>query len=91
MANILNSFVNFSIVALVVGGYRANIIIIKDLKFYASVLILSSYLSISWLRFFCLFVYLEIEVAGLVKSRNFYLIFAILIALSVNFFISMLL
>src|SRR6266498_2223408 len=34
---------------------------------------------------------LKAEIADLIKSRNFYLIFAILIALSVNFFILILL
>ncbi len=91
MINTLNSFVNFFIAALVAGGYRADIIIIKDSKFYVSTLTLSSYLSTSWLRFFYFFVYSEAETVGLVKSRNFYLIFAMLIALSVSFFILMLL
>ena len=91
MTNTLNSFVNFSIVALVAERYRANIIVIKDSKFCASALTLLSYLSTSWLRFSYLFVYLEIEVADLVKSKNLYSIFVILIALSVNFFISILL
>ena len=47
MINTLNSFVNFSIAALVVGGYRADIIVIESSKFYASTLILLSYLSTS--------------------------------------------
>src|SRR6266498_4570673 len=91
MINTLNFFVNFFTASLVVGGYRADIIVIEGLKFCASVLILLSYLSTSWLKFFYLFVCSGTEVAGLVKSRNFYLIFAILIALSVNFFMSILL
>src|SRR6266498_5180198 len=91
MANTLNSFVNFFTAALVIGGYRADIIVIKGSKLCAFVLTLLSYLSTSWLKFSYLFVYSEIEVADLIKSRNFYLIFAILIALSVNFFMLMLL
>jgi len=91
MTNTLNSFVNFFTAALVVREYRADIIIIGDSKLCISILILSSYLSISWLRFSYLFIYSGTEVVGWVKSRNFYLIFVILIALSVNFFISMLL
>src|SRR6266498_2778601 len=91
MINILNSSVNFSTAAFVVGGYRADIIVTRDSKLYTSALTLSSYLSMSWLRFFYLFVCSGTEVADLVKSRNFYLIFAILIALSVNIFISILL
>src|SRR6266536_1554026 len=91
MVNTLNSFVNFSIVARVVEGYRADIIVIKDSKFCVSVLTLLSYLSTSWLRFFYLFVCSGIEVVDLVKLRNLYLTFVILIALSVNFFISILL
>ncbi len=87
----LNSFVNCFITAFVAEGYRADIIIIKGSNFCASVLTLLSYLLTSWLRFSYLFVCSGIEVAGLVKSRNFYLIFAILITLSVNFFISILL
>src|SRR6266498_2974192 len=91
MINILNSSVNFSTAAFVVGGYRADIIVTRDSKLYTSALTLSSYLSMSWLRFFYLFVCSGTGVADLVKSRNFYLIFAILIALSVNFFILILL
>src|SRR6266498_4457117 len=91
MINILNSSVNFSTAAFVVGGYRADIIVTRDSKLYTSALTLSSYLSMSWLRFFYLFVCSGTEVANLVKSRNLYLIFAILIALSVNFFILILL
>ncbi len=91
MANILNFFVNFSTATFVVKEYRADIIVIKDSKLCASVLTLLSYLSTSWLRFSYLFVCLGTEITDLVKSRNFYLTFAILIALSVNFFISMLL
>jgi len=91
MVNILNSSVNFFTAVLVVGGYRADIIIIKDSKFCASVLTLLSYLLMSWLKFFYLFIYSGIEVVDLIKSRNFYSIFAILIALFVNFFILMLL
>ncbi len=91
MVNTLNSSVNFFTAALVVGGYHADIIVIKDSKFCVSILTLSSYLSMSWLRFSYLFVCLGIEIIGLVKSRNFYLIFVILIALSVSFFILMLL
>ena len=91
MINTLNSFVNFSTAALVIEEYRANIIVIKDSKLYASALTLLSYLSINWLRFSYLFVYLETEIADLIKSRNLYLTFAILIALSVNFFILILL
>ncbi len=54
----LNSFVNFSTAALVTKKYRADIIVIGGSKLYAFVLILLSYLSASWLRFFlsfCLF------------------------------------
>ena len=91
MINALNSFVNFFIAALVAGEYRADIIIIGGSKFYASALTLLSYLSMSWLRFFYFFVCLGTEVVGLVKSRNFCLTFVILIALFVNFFISILL
>src|SRR6266487_6749181 len=91
MVNTLNSSVNFSTAALVTGEYRADIIIIKGSKLCVSALSLSSYLLTSWLRFFYLFVYSGTEVADLVKLRNLYLIFAILIALSVNFFISILL
>ncbi len=89
--NTLNSFVNFFIAALVIRGYRADIIIIKNSKLYASALTLLSYLSTNWLRFSYLFIYLRTEIADLIKSRNLYLIFIILIALSVNFFISILL
>ena len=89
--NILNSFVNFSTAALVVGEYRANIIIIKNSKFCVSALTLSSYLSTSWLKFSYLFIYSGTEVTNLIKSRNLYSTFTILIALSVNFFISILL
>ncbi len=91
MINMLNSSVNFSIVALVVKKYRADIIVISDLKFYVFALSLLLYLSMSWLRFFYLFVCSEIEVADLMKSRNLYLTFAILIALSVKVFILILL
>src|SRR6266498_1353148 len=91
IANVLNFFVNFFIVTLVVGGYRADIIVIGGSKFCASALILLSYLLTSWLKFFCFFVCSGTEVVGLVKLRNFYLIFAILIALFVNFFILILL
>ncbi len=91
MVNVLNFSVNFFIVALVIGGYRADIIIIGDSKFYVFVLTLLSYLLTNWLRFFCFFVCSGTEVVGLVKLRNFYLIFAILIALFVNFFILILL
>ena len=87
MANALNSSVNFSIAALVVGGYRADIIIIGNLNFYAFALTLLSYLLMNWLRSSYLFICLGVEIVGLVKSRNFYLIFAILIALFVSFFI----
>ncbi len=87
----LNSFVNFSIVALVAGGYRADIIIIGGSKLYTSTLTLLLYLSTSWLRFSYLFICSGVEIVGLVKSRNFYLTFAILIVLSVSFFISILL
>ena len=73
------------------GGYRADIIVIKDSKLCASALILSLYLSTNSLRFSYLFVCSETEVADLIKSRNLYLTFAILIALSVSFFISILL
>ncbi len=89
--NTLNSFVNFSIVTLVVEGYRADITITGDSKLCVFTLILSSYLSISWLRSFYLFICSGAETVDLVKSRNFYLTFVILIALSVSFFISMLL
>src|SRR6266536_6445750 len=89
--NTLNSFVNFSTAALVVGGYRADIIVIRGSKLCASALTLSSYLSTSWLRFSYFFVCSGTEVTGLIKSRNLYLIFEILIALSVSFFISTLL
>src|SRR6266498_699644 len=91
MVNVLNSFVNFFIVALMAGGYRADIIVIGGSKLCVFILTLLSYLSMNWLRFFYFFICLGIEVAGLVKSRNFYLIFVILIALSVNFFRLMLL
>ncbi len=87
----LNFSVNFFIVALVIKGYRADIIVIKGSKLCASALTLLSYLSMSWLRFSYFFVCLRTEVAGLVKSRNFYLTFAILIALFVDFFILILL
>ncbi len=43
----LNFSVNFFTAALVVEEYRADIIIIEDSKFYASVLTLSSYLLMS--------------------------------------------
>src|SRR6266511_2603907 len=91
MINILNSFVNFFTAALVAGEYRANIIVIEGLKLCIFTLILLLYLSMSWLRSSYLFIYLGAEIVGLVKSRNFYLIFALLIALSVSFFILMLL
>ena len=91
MANILNFFVNFFIVALVVGGYRADVIIIGGLKLCVSALILLSYLLISWLRSSYLFICSGAEIIGLVKSRNFYLIFVMLIALFVSFFILILL
>ena len=91
MVNVLNFSVNFSIVALVVGGYRADVIVIGDSKLCASALILLSYLSTSWLKSSYLFICSGAEIADLVKSRNFYLTFAILIALSVSFFMSMLL
>src|SRR6266498_183502 len=91
MVNTLNSSVNFSTAALVAGGYRADTTIIKDSKLYASALTLSSYLSTSWLRSSYLFIYSRAETVDLVKSRNLYSTFAILIALSVSFFISMLL
>ena len=91
MINILNSSVNFSTAAFIIGGYRADIIVIKDSKFYISTLILLSYLSISWLRSSYLFIYSETETVDLVKSRNLYSTFVILIALSVSFFILMLL
>ncbi len=89
--NTLNSFVNFSIAALVTGGYRADITVTKDSKFYVSTLILLSYLLISWLRSSCLFICSGAETIDLIKSRNLYLTFAMLIALSVSFFISILL
>src|SRR6266498_549914 len=91
MVNVLNFFVNFFTAALVVGGYRADIIIIEGSKFCVFVLILLSYLLMSWLRFSYLFICSETEVTGLVKLRNFCLTFVILIVLSVNFFISILL
>ncbi len=91
MINTLNFSANFSIAAFVVKGYRADIIVMGGSKLCASTLTLLSYLSTSWLRFSYLFVYSGTEVADLVKLRNLYLIFIILIALSVNFFISMLL
>ncbi len=91
MINILNSFVNFSTAALVVGGYRADIIIIEDSKFCASILTLLLYLLTSWLRSSYLFICLEAEIVDLMKSRNLYLIFVILIALFVSFFILILL
>jgi len=75
----------------VIKGYRADIIVIKDSKLYASALTLLSYLLTSWLRFSYLFVCSGTEIADLIKSKNFYLTFVILIALSVNFFILMLL
>ena len=87
----LNSFVNFFTAALVVGGYRADVIVIGGSKFYVFVLILLSYLSTSWLRSFCLFIYSGTEIVDLIKSRNLYSTFVILIALSVSFFMSMLL
>ncbi len=87
----LNFSVNFSTAALVIKRYRAYIIVIEGSKLYTSALTLSSYLSMSWLRFSYLFVCSGTEVVGLVKSRNLYSTFAILIALSVNFFISILL
>src|SRR6266498_4368670 len=91
MVNILNSSVNFSTVALVAGEYRADIIVIGGSKFCAFTLTLLSYLSTSWLKSSYLFICSGTEVAGLVKSRNLYSTFAILIALSVSFFILMLL
>ncbi len=91
MVNILNSSVNFSTAALVAGGYRANTTITKNSKLCVSALTLLLYLSTSWLKFSYLFVCLGVEIVGLVKSRNFYLTFAILIALSVSFFMLMLL
>src|SRR6266536_5373321 len=91
IANALNSFVNFFIAALVVGGYRVDVIVIEGSKLCASVLTLLLYLSTSWLRSSYFFVCSGAEIVGLVKSRNFCLIFAMLIALSVSFFISMLL
>ena len=91
IANALNSFVNFFIAALVVGGYRVDVIVIEGSKLCASVLTLLLYLSTSWLRSSYFFVCSGAEIVGLIKSRNLYLIFAILIALSVSFFILMLL
>src|SRR6266536_1675647 len=87
----LNSSINFSIAALVIREYYADITVIKDSKLCASILTLLSYLSTSWLRSSYLFIYLKAEIVGLMKSRNLYLTFAILIALSVSFFISILL
>ncbi len=91
MINTLNFSVNFSTAALVIEEYRADIIVIEDSKLCASTLTLLLYLSINWLRSSYLFVYLRIEVTDLVKLRNLYLTFAILIALSVSFFILILL
>ena len=91
IANTLNSSVNFFTAALVTERYRADITVIRDSKLYASILTLLSYLSTSWLRSSYLFIYLEAEIVGLMKSRNLYLTFTILIALSVSFFISILL
>ena len=90
IVNVLNSSVNFFTAALVVGGYRVNVIVIGDSKFYVFALTLLSYLSMSWLRSY-LFVCSGAEIVGLVKSRNFYLIFVMLIALFVSFFILILL
>ena len=87
----LNSSINFSIAALVIREYYAEITVIGGSKLCASTLTLLSYLSTSWLRSSYLFIYLKTEVADLMKSRNLYSTFAILIALSVNFFISILL
>ncbi len=89
--NVLNSSVNFSTAAFVVGRYRADTIVIKDSKLCVSTLTLSSYLSTNWLRFSYLFICSGAEIIDLVKLKNFYLIFAMLIALSVSFFISILL
>ena len=91
MVNVLNFSVNFSTAALVIKGYRADITAIKNSKLYASALILLSYLSTSWLRSSYLFICSEAEILDLIKLRNLYLIFVILIALSVSFFISILL
>src|SRR6266498_5007053 len=91
MINALNFSVNFFTAALVAGEYRADIIVIGGSKFCASALTLLSYLLTNWLRFFYLFVCSEIEVVGLIKLKNLYSTFAILIALSVNFFILILL
>src|SRR6266536_5141349 len=91
MINALNSSVNFSTAALVAGGYRADVTVIGGSKLCASTLTLLSYLSTSWLKSSCLFVCSGAETVGLVKSRNFCLTFAMLIALSVSFFMSMLL
>src|SRR6266536_6615983 len=91
MINALNSSVNFSIAALVTKRYRADIIIIEDSKLCVFVLTLLSYLLMSWLRFSYLFVYLGTEIVDLIKLRNLCLTFVILIALSVNFFILILL
>ncbi len=91
MVNALNFSVNFSTVALVVGGYRADVIVIGGSKLCVSVLTLLLYLLTSWLRSFCLFICSRAEIVDLIKSRNFYLTFVMLIALSVSFFISILL
>ncbi len=91
MVNVLNFSVNFSTAALVAGGYRADVTVIEGSKFCVFTLILLSYLLTSWLRSFYLFIYSGAETVGLVKSRNFYLTFAMLIVLSVSFFILILL
>ncbi len=91
MVNVLNFSVNFFTAALVVGGYRVNITVIRGSKLYTSILTLLSYMSTNWLRFCYLCICSGIEVADLIKLKNLYLIFAILIVLSVNFFILMLL
>ena len=91
MVNVLNFSVNFSTAALVIEGYRADIIVIGDSKLCASALTLLSYLLTSWLRFSYLFICSGVETVDLIKSRNFYSTFVILIALSVSFFISILL